>query len=111
VSIEKEWLREHVLAFEKGTFNLASPQQLPIADTELNRAYKAVMATPSTDQDKPDAIGDSTVTKADVRAAQRLWLKYRDAWVRFAALRYPAVPADSLKATLTQWRAAQLGKI
>jgi len=111
VSIEKEWLREHVLAFEKGTFNLASPQQLPIADIELNRAYKAVMATPSTDQDKPDAIGDSTVTKADVRAAQRLWLKYRDAWVRFAALRYPAMPADGLSATLTQWRAAQLGKI
>jgi uncharacterized protein YecT (DUF1311 family) len=111
VSTEKEWLREHLLAFEKGNVKLAAPAQLPTADAELNRAYKAVMATPSTDKDKPDAVGDSSVTKADVRAAQRLWLKYRDAWVRFAALRYPAMPADALKATLTQWRAAQLDKI
>lgn len=111
VTTENEWLREHLLAFEKGNIKLAAPAQLPIADAELNRAYKVVMATPSTDKDKPDAVGDSTVTKADVRAAQRLWLKYRDAWVRFAALRYPAMPADALKATLTQWRAAQLGKI
>ena len=108
---EREWLREHVLAFEKGSFKLASPQQLPIADAELNRRYQVLMATPSEDKEHPDNIGDETVTKADVRTAQRLWLKYRDAWVRFAALRYPAVSADALKATLTQWRAQQLGKI
>lgn len=108
---EKEWLREHVLAFEKGSFKLASPQQLPIADAELNRRYQALMARPSDDKAQPDNIGEMTVTRADVRTAQRLWLKYRDAWVRFAALRYPAVSADALKATLTQWRAQQLGKI
>ena len=76
---EKEWLREHVLAFEKGNFKLTSPQQLPIADAELNRRYKVLMATPSDDKAHPDNIGGETVTKADVRTAQRLWLKYRDA--------------------------------
>lgn len=69
------------------------------------------MATPTTDKARPDAVGGSTVTKASVRATQRLWLAYRDAWVRFAALRYPTMSADALKATLTQWRAAELGKI
>jgi hypothetical protein len=35
-----------------------------------------------------------------VRDADRAWLKYREAWVRFGALRWPAIPAD-------QWRAWQ----
>lgn len=108
---EKEWQREHLLAFEKGNAKLALPQQLPIADAELNRLYRAIMAKSSADPDHPDQLEDSTVTKAEVRTAQRLWLKYRDAWVRFAALRYPAMSADALKATLTQWRARQLGNI
>ncbi|MDQ2820422.1 MAG: DUF1311 domain-containing protein [Pseudomonadota bacterium] len=108
---EKEWLREHLVAFEKGNVKLTLQQQLPIADAELNRLYRAIMARRSTDPEHPDQLEDSTVTKADVRTAQRLWLKYRDAWVHFAALRYPAMPADALKATLTQWRAQQLGKI
>lgn len=108
---ERERLREHVRAFEQGNFKLASPQQLPIADADLNRRYRALMATPSSDRAHPDNIAGETVTKADVRMAQRLWLKYRDAWVRFAALRYPAVSADALKASLTQWRTQQLNEI
>lgn len=43
-----------------------------------------------------------------MRAAQQLWLAYRDAWVRFAGLRYPSVPADAIKVELTTWRARQL---
>lgn len=106
---EQEWLREHLAAFEKGRFPAAPA--LATVDAELNRAYNALMARPVTDKNHPDRLPDSTVTKADVRAAQRLWLAYRDAWVRFAALRYPAMPADALKATLTQWRTKQLGRL
>ena len=73
------------------------PQALAAADAALNRAYQAVMRAP-----------DTTVAKADVRAAQRLWLAYRDAWTAFAALRYPALPRDVLQATLTEWRTKQL---
>jgi uncharacterized protein YecT (DUF1311 family) len=105
---EQEWLRAHLAAFEKGTFNLSPPQELPEDDVELNRLYKLVMDAPATDAERPDRLPGSTVQKADVRAAQRLWLAYRDAWVRFAALRYPTVPADAVKVELTTWRSQQL---
>jgi hypothetical protein len=83
-SSAQQLVREHLLAFEKGQFNLAPPQQLPTADT-----------------------GNATLANADTRTGQRLWLAYSDAWVRFAALRYPTVPPGTLKAALAQWRAAQ----
>jgi uncharacterized protein YecT (DUF1311 family) len=107
---EKEWLREHLYAFEKGTFK-AAPQPLTLVDAELNRAYKALMSAPATDQEQPDRLAGSTVTRSEVRAAQRLWLTYRDSWVRFAALRYPALPADTLTAILTDWRVKQLQRM
>lgn len=105
---EKEWLREHLAAFEKGNVTLAPAQPLPAADAELNRAYQAVMRAPVADKAEPDRLPDSTVTRTEVRAAQRAWLAYRDAWTAFAALRYPAIPTDNLKAALTDWRVKQL---
>lgn len=107
---EREWLREHLAAFEKGTFKPA-PQPLAVADAALNRVYKALMATPPEDKAEPDRLPGSTVTKTEVRAAQRAWLACRDAWVRFASVRYPALPADSLKAMLTDWRVKQLERM
>ena len=108
---EKEWLREHLAAFEKGNVNISPAQPLAVVDAELNRAYQALMAAPVTDKEHADRLPDSTVTKADVRAAQRRWLAYRDAWVRFAALRYPALAPDALKAALTEWRVKQFSSI
>ena len=107
---EREWLREHLAAFEKGTFKPA-PQPLAAVDAQLNRTYTAVMARPAEDKAEPDRLPGSTATKTEVRAAQRAWLRYRDAWVGFAALRYPALPADSLKAMLTDWRIKQLERM
>jgi hypothetical protein len=37
---------------------------------------------------------------AQIRNADRAWLKYREAWVQFGALRWPSIPAE-------QWRAWQ----
>lgn len=107
---EKEWLREHLAAFEKGSFK---PPERPLAaaDAELNQVYKGMLAAPSGDVNYPDHLPASTVEKASVRTAQRLWIAYRDAWVRFAALRYPALPADTLKAMLTEWRVKQFGRM
>ncbi|WP_426191919.1 lysozyme inhibitor LprI family protein [Massilia sp. DWR3-1-1] len=98
---ESEWLREHLLAFEKGKFQLPPPSQFASDDAELNRRYRARIA--------PGAAPDEyAIAPAALRAAQRAWLAYRDAWVDFAALRYPQVPAAALQALLTQWRIAQL---
>lgn len=102
---ENEWLREHLAAFEKGDFNLSSPAELPEDEAELNRLFGAIMATPSA------TVSDLTVTKSSVRAAQALWLAYRDAWIRFAALRYPAVPSEAVKVELTTWRAHLLREL
>jgi hypothetical protein len=82
IASEKEWLREHLAAFEKGNRSLKAAQAVAVADTELNRAYQTLMAAPVSDKERPDRLRDSTVNKADVRATQRLWLAYRDAWVR-----------------------------
>jgi len=51
-----------------------------------------------------------SVADEEADTAQREWLSYRDAWIHFAALRYPTVPVDALKATLAQWRAGQPGQ-
>jgi uncharacterized protein YecT (DUF1311 family) len=107
---EKEWLREHLAAFEKGTFK-APEQPLAAADAELNRVYKAMLAAPSDNASHPTRLPASTVEKADVRIAQRLWITYRDAWVRFAKLRYPALPPETLQAMLTDWRVKQFGRM
>jgi hypothetical protein len=111
VAREREWLREHLVAFEKGQFKAPTAPALAVTDARLNRLYQALMAAPVTDKDQPDRLPDSTVTKTAVRAAQRLWLANRDAWVRFAAVRYPALPPDRLKAMLTDWRASQLDRM
>jgi hypothetical protein len=100
---ETEWLREHLAAFEKGVFTLPPPSQFAVDDAELNRVYAARMAAKQGDG------GD--VAPAAIRATQRSWLLYRDAFVTFAALRYPALSPHSLKALLTQWRIKQLKRI
>jgi len=105
---EQEWSREHLAAFEKGVFNLSPPQELAEDDAELNRLYGLVMAAADTDHGR---LPGSTVQKTDVRAAQRLWLAYRDAWIRFAALRYPTVPSAAIAGELTTWRSGLLRKL
>ena len=101
---EREWLREHLTAFEKGRFDAPPPAQFSQDDAELNRVYGTLML-------KPLSEDLTEVSAADIRKTQRAWLAYRDAWVAFAALRYPALPADALKALLTQWRVKLLSQL
>ena len=108
---EHEWLRENLAAFEKGQFKLPAAEELQLADAELNQAYAHVMQSPETDPDHPGRLHYSTVEKTGVRTTQRAWLAYRDAWMRFAAQRYPALDPASLNAALTQWRSKQLARM
>ncbi len=71
------------------------------ADRALNDTYRKLM--------EPGALGDWGTVKADgVRKTQRLWIRYRDAWVAFAAARYPKLSATAVKTWLTKQRAVQL---
>lgn len=108
---EQEWLREHIAAFEKGRYGLPATAQFETANAQLNAVYQRLMAAPAADPGHSERLAWSTVEKSGIRATQRAWLAYRDAWVRFAAERYPAIPAASLKASLTQWRLEQLTKL
>ena len=79
-------------------------------DKKLNLVYRKIM-----DAAPPGAPGlvsqYATVTKDNVRHAQRAWLAYRDALVGFGVLRYPAIPASAWKAMLTERRIVQLSEL
>lgn len=87
-------------AFESGKLPRFSAAQDAAIDRELNTVYQQLRRMPP-----PQA---TTVTMADVQATQRNWLVYRDAWVEFGKLRYPAVPAHAWRAHFTQQRTAML---
>ena len=87
-------------ALEAGKTPPASASDFRAADAELNAVYRRLMSA------KDPIFG--TVTKSGVRKAQVAWLAYRDAWVQFAAAKYPRIAPDSLRASLTQSRTKEL---
>ncbi len=71
--------------------------QFRTEDLQLNQAYRARIA----DERQYDAQG---ISPESIQNAQRAWLRYRDAFLAFAAVKYPRVPRDSLAAWLTRNR-------
>jgi len=71
--------------------------QLRTEDLQLNQAYQARIA----DERQYDAPG---ISPESIQNAQRAWLRYRDAFLAFAAVKYPQVQRDSLAAWITQNR-------
>ena len=61
--------------------------QFGTEDLQLNQAYRARLA----DERQYDAPG---ISVASLQNAQRAWLRYRDAFLAFAAVKYPRVPRD-----------------
>jgi len=79
--------------------------ELAKADHALNLAYaQAIKTLPA--ETEPDT-GD-ILTKGLLRKTQREWIAYREAWVSFAAVRYPSISADSIRKWLTDERTKQL---
>jgi uncharacterized protein YecT (DUF1311 family) len=90
---------------EAGRIAPASAAEAKAADTALNAAYGALMAR------APALARDTTLTAAGLATTERAWLRYRDAWLAFARLRYPALAPDALLARLTRDRTAQLADV
>jgi hypothetical protein len=63
-----------------------NPDEFNKADFDLNAAYR-------------DAL--SRTNSPQLRKIERAWLAYRDAWVDYAALRWPSSSADSWRTWLT----------
>jgi uncharacterized protein YecT (DUF1311 family) len=96
-----------IKALESGKVPRFSSAQYQAADKALNAGYRAYLASDAVGGDYPGAID-----RQGVVAAQRAWLRYRDAFLAFAAIRYPAVPRESLAAWITEkrtkmWQAEQ----
>jgi hypothetical protein len=107
----REQFMQAALDATAGKLPPASPDDFAREDGKLNALYQTVMAIPSTQDGSPDRIGQSTITRAAVRGAERLWLVYRDAFAGFAAT-LPAGPdAVAVKTLLTGQRIAQLADI
>lgn len=90
---------------EAGRVASATPADAEAADVALNAAYRALMAR------APGLARDTTIKAADLTAAERAWLRYRDAWLAFAKVRYPALAPEALAARLSRERAAQLAAV
>jgi hypothetical protein len=72
------------------------------ADLKLNAAYRRLMRDTATSE-FPGAV-----TRGGIRAAQRAWLRYRDAFLAFAAVKFPQVDRQGLAALLTRQRTETL---
>jgi uncharacterized protein YecT (DUF1311 family) len=81
------------------------------ADKALNATYKTTMAKLAAGRGDGMFGEYGTIGPDGVRETQRAWLRYRDAWVRFAALRWPGTPADAWKAWLTTERTKALADL
>ncbi|MEA3000520.1 MAG: hypothetical protein QOK17_2353 [Sphingomonadales bacterium] len=87
-----------VQKLEAGRAPALGHAQFVAADAALNARYRKALQS----IEPSDAPG--TVTRDGIRSAQRAWLAYRDAFLAFAALRYPKVPRETLAAWLTAER-------
>ncbi|MBQ5949866.1 lysozyme inhibitor LprI family protein [Massilia sp. ST3] len=94
-----------------GRLPRATPAQVRQLDRELNRVYREVMALPSKQDNWPDRIGDSTISRADIRTAERRWIAYRDAFTAFAAQLGKGADGNAARALLTRQRIAALRRL
>jgi hypothetical protein len=88
---------ELLKALEGGRGPTFSAAEARKADSALNAGYRRTLSAMGSE-------GYGTVTREGVVAAQRAWLRYRDAFLAFAAVRYPRTPRHSLLAALTHRR-------
>ncbi len=98
---------------EAGRVASASPAEAQAAESALDDAARALAArTPAPPRTPVGApTRAAAVTSAGLATGERAWARYRDAWLAFAKVRYPALPPDALLARLARERLAQVSRI
>ena len=97
----KDELLDMLQRLSRGQAPALTRAQFRAADSELNAAYREAMRGEF--YDSPGAV-----TREGIRNAQRAWLRYRDAFLAFARIKFPRVASDSLAAWLTRQRTEML---
>jgi hypothetical protein len=74
------------------------------ADAALNKAYRASLTTfpAKCAPQGSDNYSELCASRADLRAMERAWIGYRDAWVAFGAIKWPQISADIWRTYLTR---------
>jgi uncharacterized protein YecT (DUF1311 family) len=103
--MERDQFLQDLTRLADGKWPKADHTQAAAMDAKLNLDYKAALACVA------GKTNLSTVKVEDVRTAQRAWLAYRDAYVRFGAKAAPTVTADAITARMTKLRTLQLEKL
>ncbi len=75
------------------------------ADLKLNAAYRQRI------RDTAPSESPGAITREGIRDAQRAWLRYRDSFLAFAAVKFPSVDRDGLAARLTEQRTERLAPV
>lgn len=89
-------------ALSAGKAPRATAAQARAADAALNAAYRKLMADTGPEE------YPGTVTKDGIRTAQRAWLRYRDAFLAFTAVKFPMISRDTILALVTRKRTEML---
>jgi hypothetical protein len=88
--------------FTHGALPSYSAADAAAADAALNAAYQRTLSSYPI-QCTAD-LGDFCAPRSRFRDCERAWLRYRDAWVTYAAIKWPQVIADSWRTYLTLQR-------
>ena len=107
----REQFMQAALDAAAGKLPPASAEQVAGLDRDLNRVYRQVMAIPSAQANWPERIGESTISRADVRAAERRWIAYRDAFLAFGAQLPPGSDTHAIHALLLRQRIEALKRV
>jgi uncharacterized protein YecT (DUF1311 family) len=80
-----------------------------LADADLNASYDKAFASLPPSCDKPGPASSSPcVSQVQFRDAQRVWIRYRDAWLTFVNVRWPNENPEAWLTYLTRQRTQQL---
>lgn len=99
-AIQNEDFVQSIEKLEKNKAPTYTSAQLSEEDDKLNSLYQSLQKYGQNGSGWPYG----TITKNNIKETQLAWIKYREAWVGFAKIRYPQYPSDSIAAWFTKKR-------
>lgn len=101
--ILQDLFRAEIIHFEHKKWPDLSDNQIATADALLRSEYEKKLN--ELRAQTKEQIDEGAVTASHLSSAEKAWEAYRDAWVAFAWLRYPAaVPGINAEITLDRYR-------